>query len=255
MNIGIQTFTIRKAQKKSITKAYMPLIRLGIRSFEVARIKFNKKNALEIKSLVDEHGIEISAIQVKPHDVIENKDSVVDFCRTVGCKRVIISMLPFRCILGREKVFYDFLSTLDPLYESYSAEGITLGYHHHNWEYMTLSSKKTRMEELLSKTEKIKFVSDTYWSAKSGVLPAKQLRDFSKRLLGVHLRDITVYRKGLSMPTRNSTIGEGFIDFEETLAAAMDAGCEYLVIEEKTKTPYESIEKSYGYLNSLNEKK
>ena len=44
MNVGVQTFTIRKAQKKNIEKAYIPLIKLGILDYEVARIKFNKKN-------------------------------------------------------------------------------------------------------------------------------------------------------------------------------------------------------------------
>ena len=59
MNFGLQTFTIRKAQKKSIRTAYMPLIELGIKSFEVARIDFNRQNAKELKALKDEYGIEI----------------------------------------------------------------------------------------------------------------------------------------------------------------------------------------------------
>ena len=53
MNIGIQTFTIRKSQKRNIEKSYLPLIEMGIVNFEVARIKFNKKNALIIKSLIE----------------------------------------------------------------------------------------------------------------------------------------------------------------------------------------------------------
>ena len=52
MKIGVQTFTIRKAQKKNIEKSYLPLINLGILDYEVARIKFNKKNALILKTLI-----------------------------------------------------------------------------------------------------------------------------------------------------------------------------------------------------------
>ena len=102
MEFGVQTFTIRKAQKKSIRSAYLPLIRLGIKRFEVARIDFNEKNAKEIRALVDEYGIEVCSIQVKPKYVFGDIDNVVKFCEIVECKNVVISMLPFKCVLGGE---------------------------------------------------------------------------------------------------------------------------------------------------------
>ena len=52
MRIGVQTFTIRKAQKKNIEKSYLPLINMGILDYEVARIKFSNKNALILKPSV-----------------------------------------------------------------------------------------------------------------------------------------------------------------------------------------------------------
>ena len=99
MKFGVQTFTIRKKQKKNIRAAFLPLIKLGIVNFEVARMDFNRKNASEIKSLIDEFGIEISSIQVKPKKVFGHIDEVVAFCNMTGCKNVVISMLPFYCIL------------------------------------------------------------------------------------------------------------------------------------------------------------
>lgn len=253
MKFGVQTFTIRKAQKKSITASYLPLIELGIKSFEVARIDFNKKNALELKRLVDEYGVEISAIQVKPKYVFEARDAIVDFCRITGCKRVVISMLPFSCILGGEEKFYSFISTLDEQFELYEREGITLGYHHHNWEYVKLSNGKRRMDELIEKTEKIRFVHDTYWTAKSGIDPSAQIDRFGARLLGVHLRDLTLEKRGIDVISKDSAIGDGVIDFASVIKSANASGCEYFVIEQKTKNPYSDIEKSYGRLTSIAE--
>ena len=66
MRVGIQTFTIRKAQKRNIEKSYLPLINLGILDYEVARIKFNKKNAEIIKKIIKKYNINIVSIQVKP---------------------------------------------------------------------------------------------------------------------------------------------------------------------------------------------
>jgi len=245
MEFGVQTFTIRKTQKKEIEQAYLPLIQLGIKEYEVARIKFNKENALRLQRLIQAYGIRVVSIQVKPKQVFEDVAGVVEFCKLTGCKNVVISQLPFSCILGREEKFYRFLSTLDKQYEIYREHGLELAYHHHNWEYVMLSNGKRRMEELLSKTERIKFVHDTYWTAKCGISPERQIQQFGNRLLGIHLRDLTLYKKGLKVLSKDAVIGEGVIEFEKVLREAGNTGCEYFVIEQKTKQPYEDIEKSY----------
>ena len=254
MKFGVQTFTVRKAQKKSIREAYLPLIRQGIKSFEVARIEFNSKNAEELKKLVDEFGIEISSIQVKPKYVFGQPEKIIEFCHAVGCKNAVISMLPFGCILGGEASFYDFLSTLDKFFDLYAERGITLAYHHHNWEYVRLSNGKTRMEELLQRTKKIKFVHDTYWTARCGVSPARQIRRFGDRLLGIHLRDLAFKKRGLDVIPNDAAIGDGVIDFLEVLETAETVGCEYYVIEQKTDKPYDEIGKSFKRLMELFDK-
>ena len=248
LDFGVQTFTVRKHQKKNIRAAYLPLIEVGIRSFEVARIDFSKNNANEIKSLVDEFGIEIKSIQVKPKKVFGDVEEVVSFCKAVGCKRVVISMLPFKCILGNDGKFYSFISTLDRQFEIYEKHGITLAYHHHNWEYIKLENGKTRMEELLSRTKKIKFVNDTYWTARCGTAPDEEIERFGDRLLGIHLRDLTFKRNKLKVTPRDTFIGDGVIDFKKVLIAAESVGCEYLVIEQNTRTPYEDIARSFTEL-------
>ena len=252
MKIGVQTFTIRKAQKKNIEKSYLPLINMGILDFEVARIKFNKKNALILKTLIQKYNINIESIQVKPKYVFNHKEDIVEFCKIVDCDKVVISMLPFKCILGKENEFYKFISTLDETYDLYKKDGITLAYHHHNWEYVKLSNNKTKLEELLSKTHKIKFVFDTYWTIKSSYSVLKQINEFNDRLLGVHLRDLTLYRKNLKVLSKDCEIGKGIINFKEVIDNAISVGCKYLVIEQKSKTPYESIKESYNYLINNN---
>lgn len=255
MNFGVQTFTIRKAQKKNIENAYLPLVEMGIKELEIARIDFTKENAYTVKEISDKYGIRPVAIQVKPKYVFGDPDGVIEFCRITGCKNVVISMLPFECILGSDEKFYSFVSTLDAQAELYEKQGITLAYHHHNWEYIKLSSGKTRMQELLERTEKIKFVHDTYWTARSGIDPAVQIREFGERLLGIHLRDLTFTKKLLDVIPRDTFIGDGVIDFARVLSAAEEVGCEYFVIEQKTETPYDDIKRSLDNLKKIRSEK
>ena len=104
------------------------------------------------------------------------------------------------------------------------------------------------MEELIGRTKKIKFVHDTYWTARSGVAPAAQIREFGHRLLGIHLRDLAFKRRGLDVLPHDTFIGGGVINFKDVLAATAETGCEYAVIEENSASPYESIKKSYDNL-------
>lgn len=251
MNFGLQTYTVRRAQKKSIRDAYLPLIKMGIRNFEVARIDFSRKNAEELASLVREFGIEISAIQVKPRYVFGAVEKIIEFCRITRCKNVVISMLPLGCILGGEARFYRFVQSLDKTAKIYEAAGLTLAYHHHNWEYIRLSNGKTRMQELIERTERIRFVNDTYWTARCGVCPARQIKEFGSRLLGIHLRDLTFRRRALKVIPGDCAVGGGIIDFSSVLDAVGAVGEPYLVIEQSTRTPYVDIEASLDHLNKI----
>ena len=253
MNFGVQTFTIRKLQKRDMEASYLPLVEMGILDLEIARIDFNLDNAKKVKALIDKYGIRPVSIQVKPKYVFGDVEAVVEFCKITGCKNVVISMLPFECILGKEEKFYSFVDSLDKQFDIYAEHGITLAYHHHNWEYIKLSNGKTRMAELLSKTEKIRFVHDTYWTARCGIDPARQIREFGKRLLGIHLRDLAFKKKLLDVVPHDIAVGEGVIDFARVIAAAKDVGCEYMVIEQKTDTPYVDIKISYENLQKINQ--
>lgn len=246
MNIGVQTFTIRKYQKKNLYQAIKRLVDMGFSSFELARIKFNKDNALIIKKLIDEYDIKIVSIQAKPKDVFKHKSELVNFCKIANCENIVLSMLPFKCILGKDNDFYNFVKTLDPLYDEYIKDGIELAYHHHNWEYTNLDNGKLIMNELLENTKRIKFVHDTYWTTKSGRSSSVQVLEFNERLLGIHLRDITFFRKNIKVLSKDTELGNGIIDFKDVIEKAKCA--KYLVIEQKTKTPYESLEKSMDYI-------
>ena len=241
MDFGVQTFTIRKKQKKNLEAAYLPLAQMGVRQLEIARIHFNAKTGKAVQAVAQKHGLQVAAIQVKPWHVADEMEAVLDFCCCTGCRRVVISQLPFSCIFGSEQKFYDFVDTLDALSDRYEAHGIQLAYHHHNWEYITLSSGKTRMEELLEKTQRIHFVHDTYWTTKCGLSSPQQIRQFGSRLLGIHLRDLTLYQKGMQVLSGDAAIGTGIVDFRQVLQAAEETGCQYLVIEQKTKRPYADL--------------
>ena len=251
IHIGVQTFTIRKQQKKDLEQAYLPLIQMGIRDLEIARIHFDAASGRAVANLMKKYGIRVAAIQVKPKQVFADVENVVAFCKLTGCKNVVLSQLPFSCILGSEATFHAFVQTLDRQYALYQQHGITLAYHHHNWEYITLSDGRTRMQVLLEETKDIRFVHDTYWTTKCGLSSPAQIHQFGQRLLGIHLRDLELYKKGLQVLSRDAAVGSGVVDFAQVMAAAQQTGCEYCAIEQKTNDPYGQIRSSYEAIQKI----
>ena len=79
MSFGVQTFTVRKKQKKDMERAYLSLLEMGVTELEVARIDFTEGNARRIKSLSDEHEIRPVSIQVKPKYIINHPDEIIKF--------------------------------------------------------------------------------------------------------------------------------------------------------------------------------
>ena len=106
------------------------------------------------------------------------------------------------------------------------------------------------MDILLSRTKKIKFVHDTYWAARSGISPERQIEAFGDRLIGVHLRDLTLKKRGLRVLCHDGAIGDGVIDFSAVLSAVADRDC-YLVIEQNSRDPYRDIERSLAALRKI----
>ena len=251
MDFGLQTYTIRDLQKKDMDAAYKMASDVGIKYFEVARIKFNRENADRVKRITEKYGIRVMSAQVKPKQVFGDVDGVVEFCKITGCKNVVISMLPFECILGSDEKFYDFIKTLDRQTEIYAKHGLTLAYHHHNWEYIKLQNGLTRMDVLLRETKKIMFVHDTYWTARSGISPDLQIKRFGNRLLGVHLRDLDFNKKLLDVIPTDAPIGRGVIDFSKVLSACDEVGCSYYVIEQNSPDPKSDLSFSLASLNKI----
>jgi Sugar phosphate isomerases/epimerases len=248
MLLGVQTFTVHKAARKDLRKALISLLDEGFSSFELAYIPFSKRSAIIASSLQKERPFVVTSLMVKPRILASKPQEIVAFAKAVKAKNLVISRLAVKGILGGEKGLASFAMEINHLIDLYAKEGLTMAYHHHNWEYVTLPSGETKLSFLLRNCPNLRFVNDTFWSARAGKNPAVQIKEFGKRLLGVHLRDIHDEESGLKAKAKDCELGKGFTDFHDVIAAAKEVGAEYCVIEQKTTTPLKSLETSRNHL-------
>ncbi len=236
MKLGVQTYTIRKLIKNNLKKALQDLKILGIQNIELAYIPLTEQNLIVIKN----SKIKVLSLQLKLRILKKDFDLIVNHCRNLQCKRVVVSVIPLYTILGRRRAIIKLSKELNHLKNRYKKEHIEFALHHHDFEFKKIKDI-TKLDILLENTDQdVKIVTDTYWAAKSNVNPATLINSLKNRVMGVHLRDLRA--------PEDAEVGQGTIDFKEVLLEAKKFAS-YAVIEQNTKQPFESLKLSTDYIN------
>lgn len=242
MLLGVQTYTVRKDAKRDLDSTLKRIQALGVNHVELARIKFNQQNA----QIVSNSKIAVVSIQVTFAKLNKRFAQIVAFCNKVECDLVVVSVLPVRCMIGKEKALVSFSNELNKLAKRYLEQGIKLAFHHHDFEFVKIGNA-IKLDYLLAKTDRtVKFVMDTYWVVKAGYNPVEIAKKFGDRLIGLHLRDHRQLTKGKKTKSKDCEVGEGTIDFLSLLNVVRPY-VNYGAIEQNSKTPWESLKQSIAY--------
>jgi len=216
---------------------------------------------------------EIGLVPISAHvpyvDMLADAEKVFSDYALIGCKYVAIPYLGEDHRPGSE-AFPEVLESIKKIGAVAKKHGIQLLYHNHDFEFIKLDGKYgldviyEEVSEDLLKTE-----LDTCWVNVGGEEPSAYVRKYAGRAPVVHLKDfygeksedmyelIGIEKKAPARPNNFEfrPVGSGLQNFPEILAAAKDAGAEWVVVEQDRPsmglTPLESIKKSVDYLRSL----
>lgn len=260
MRLGVQTYTIREAARRNLPDSLARLRALGVQSVELARVVFSPENA----AIVRASGLAVMSIQAKFKQLSHDFDDMTAFCKALDCRVAVVSVLPLSCILGGERPLRAFAARLDGLAARYREQGITLAFHHHDFEFKKLGGRgagasggggfnggRSKFELLFERcSPSVKFVLDTYWAKRSGQDPCRLIAWLGERLAGLHLRDHALIARGFRLMHRDTELGRGDIDFAAVIKAASPFAS-YAAIEQKSDAPFESLALSLGHLERL----
>lgn len=252
--LSVQTFTIRKhiQSEEGIQKAFKWLNEHGVNAVELARIDFKPDTINYIARAAKEHNIDIGSTQIT-FDYLENNMSwVADLHHELGCRYASVSVLPLKYITGGPDKLPGFTDRLNDLGEKYREKAISLLYHHHHFEFRKYG-ERTGWEIITENTDpaKVGLVMDTYWLQRGGHSPQDMISRYAGRVKVVHLRDYKLKWKFFDLLPTDTELGNGNLDFRAILAACTEAGVDYLPIEQDSKKPFDSLQKSISYISGL----
>jgi sugar phosphate isomerase/epimerase len=135
------------------------------------------------------------------------------------------------------------------------AAGFRFGFHNHDADFKPIEGT-TALDVFIQNTDPavVDFELDVYFPQKVGLVPAEIFRKYPGRFKLTHLKDVARgVPTGFEPPPENSStaLGQGQIDWPQTLAAALEAGVVYWFVEEESESAPENIRESYHFLKSV----
>lgn len=248
--IGLELYTVRDALAKDFDGTMAIVAKDGYKEVEFAGM-FAKldnltpppKHALEI---LKKNGLTAPSTHV-PYTTLspENWPKVIEASKIVGHEYIVnpsIGEELMKTADGWKKA----AETFNRAGEESLKSGIQFGYHNHTPEFKAVDGQLP-YDILLSECDPkfVKMEMDLGWAHVAGADPLAYFAKYPGRFPLVHVKDF-------DKDGKMTEVGKGVIDWKAIFAKSDLAGIKHYFVEQDTSNaPFESIQTSYAYLETL----
>jgi sugar phosphate isomerase/epimerase len=264
--VGYQLYSAREEAKKDLKGVCRALKAMGYDGVEFAG--FYGRSAEEIKAILAETGLRAVSSHVSAADIEKDMFGVIAYHQAIGCRYIAVPYLDQEHRPGAAG-FPAMIRLMYRFGKLCKEAGIQLLYHNHDFEFVDVSGMYgldflyAAVEPELLKTE-----IDVCWVKYAGVEPAEYVRKYAGRAPLVHMKDF-VGKKGGGTPYaligraekadegvafEYRPLGHGCQDVKAVTEAAIDAGAEWLIVEQDDwykRSPLEQAKESIDTLYGL----
>lgn len=251
---------------------------IGYRAVEVSQIPMNEENVAELERARGELGVEFAALSAQlngetgstPYPLTVDVERAVADCRRLGSRMLRIGMAPMG-ELRSETAVVDYAKRAEKAAQALEGEGISLYYHNHHVEFAKMGGRHI-LDILAGEAPSMGLEIDVHWVQRGGLDPVRALTKYAGRTAMVHLKDyrigalseegITAHQTGDHATFQRhfwdtvqfAEVGEGNLDFAAIVPASIDAGAQYLLVEQDQlygRTVFEALQISHDNLVAL----
>ncbi len=241
--IGLQLYTIRGEAEKDLDGALARVAKIGYDDVEFAG--YYGHAPADVHAMLDRHRLLAPAAHVPLQRLRTELDKVLEEARVVGHRYIVCPYID-----EKERTpdgFADVAVALNRAGAALRAQGLTLAYHNHDFEFTPLPDGRKPYDVLLNLTEPdvVDMEMDLFWATKGGADPLAYFKEWPGRFTMFHIKDMDAAGNMVD-------VGKGKIDFARILAARVKAGMVYTFVEhDQPADPWASITDSYNYLKKL----
>lgn len=237
--LGVQLYTLRTLFETDFRTTLKALADIGYKDIEFAG--YFDHTPREIKSLMDDLGLESHSTHVQLADMHDNFDAAVETAQEMGQTNLIIPWLhPDERTIDSYKAIADLLNRRG---EAVRDADMRVAYHNHEFEFEIIDDQ-VPYNILLDETDS-KFVSmeiDFFWARKANIDPVALFNRAPGRFIACHIKD-------MSSTGDMVDVGDGEIDFGEIFKHAETAGLQRFYVEhDQPADPITSVTRSFQHL-------
>ena len=240
--IALQLYTLRDALASDFTGTMRQIADMGYVGIETAG-KFGG-SPTEGAKLFSDLGLTVTSAH-SPLPLGDKKQEVLDTLGALNCKRLVLPWQSpdlFKSAEGLKQV----CDTLNEAAPIATANGLTLGYHNHWFEYGLLDNRLTA-DLMLEQLDPSVFLEvDVYWVQTGGQDPAEIVKRLGTRAPLLHIKD-----GPCQIEADQTAVGQGVADIPGVIAAS-GGSAEWLIVElDRCATDMlTAVQASYTYLTS-----
>lgn len=268
--VGVQVYSVRDDAAKDFKGTMQKLKDMGYDGVELAGLY--GMEADEIRKILDEVGIPAISAHVPFAELRSDPDGTVAKYVSIGCKWIAVPYLMEEDRPGTPG-FEKTMADLVTIGEACRKHGVKMLYHNHDFEFTAKVDGMYALDYMYANisADLLETELDTCWVNVGGENPAAYVRKYTGRAPIVHLKDF--YKEGhtanmyelIGIETEKKEekeagffefrpVGSGMQNFPEILEASIDAGAQWVIVEQDQSNdcpPMEAVKKSRDYLKSL----
>jgi sugar phosphate isomerase/epimerase len=256
--VGVQLYTVRDQMKDDFDGTIAKVAQIGYKEVEFAG--YFGRTGQQVRAVVDKNGLSAVSTHVQYDELDEKFPSVIETSKTIGMKYIVCPWIPEE-LRKSPDIWKQAAEKFNHAGEQTKKAGIQFAYHNHWFEFLPVNGKLP-YDELLKECDAnlVKMEMDLCWITVAGADPLKYFDRYPGRFPLVHVKDMKklppVSQAGSqdfgSSLTDMTAVGSGIIDWKKIFAQSDKAGIKHYIVEhDKPENPFESITKSYEYLNKL----
>jgi sugar phosphate isomerase/epimerase len=217
--LGLQLYTVREAGAADLAGTVRAVGEMGYEGVEL--FDLHGHDPSRVRGWLDEAGLEAFARHSTLDAIEAATEALAGEAETIGWRRLVVSWMDPEVILDRPD---EVRERLGRAAREAAGAGLELGYHNHDAEIRAGSSGRSFLDDLPADV----FVElDLGWVWWAGADPVEVLERVRSRCPLVHVKDFR-NRDERSF----CEVGEGAVGFERIAPAAVEAGVEWLIVEQ-----------------------
>lgn len=239
--ISLQLYTLRDALQQNAPQTLERVAQIGYRGIETGI-----DSSPQFLEKARELGLTITAAHVSLAALQGDLETIVSNCQAMDTHFAVLAWVE-ESQRGSAQNWQNLGRFLDDKGAQLHESGITLCYHHHDFEFEEFEGK-TGLDWLLeaASPQNVQAELDTYWSQKGGQSPVETLKKYQGRVPLLHIKDMD--KRG-----DFAEVGTGILDWPAIFATAESQGVTSYIVEQDIcpGDPFDSIALSLANLQKM----